>query len=142
LSFIQDEAGTVIMADDFDFWNDHSIEYLGMAYMWDRRKSHDNPDGSAQKTGDCGDSIRMYLQVTDGKIKHLFFDLDGCINTNACCNVVASMVEDHPVSEGWQVTAEQVIEFLGTLPDDHYHCAELAVGTFYLTLADYEKRTS
>ncbi len=84
----------------------------------------------------------MYLQVQDGQIQHLYFDLDGCINTNACCNVVASMVENHPASEGWRVTPQRVIEFLGTLPDDHHHCAELAVGTFYLTLADYEKRIS
>lgn len=130
------------MTDEFDFWNDHSLEYLGMAHMWDRRKELDNPDGCAQKTGDCGDSITMYLLVEDGLVKQLCFELDGCINTNACCNVVASMVEGNPVAEGWSITPQQVIEFLGTLPDDHHHCAELAVGTYYLTLADYEKKES
>ena len=131
-----------MMAEDFDFWNDHSTEYLGMAYMWDRRKVLDNPDGIGQKTGDCGDSITMYLQVEDSVVKQLCFELDGCINTNACCNVVASMVENNPVAKGWKITPAMVIEFLGTLPDDHHHCAELAVGTFYLTLADYEKKSS
>jgi nitrogen fixation protein NifU and related proteins len=129
------------MSDDFDFWNDHSTEYLGMAYMWDRRKTLDNPDGFGQKTGDCGDTITMYLKVQEGKVKQLCFELDGCINTNACCNVVASMVENKPVAEGWNITSDQVIAFLQTLPGDHLHCAELAVGTYYLTLADYEKKS-
>ena len=77
------------MADEFDFWNDHSIEYLGMAYMWDRRKKLENPDGFGEKTGDCGDTITMYLDVKDGLLRQLCFELDGCINTNACTNVVA-----------------------------------------------------
>ena len=130
------------MADEFDFWNDHSIEYLGMAYMWDRRKKLENPDGFGEKTGDCGDTITMYLDVKDGLLRQLCFELDGCINTNACTNVVATMVENQPVIDGWDITPAQVIEYLGTLPDDHHHCAELAVGTFYLALADYEKKMS
>lgn len=128
------------MADDFDFWNDHSTEYLGNAYMWDRRKKLESPDGRGNKTGDCGDSIEMYLQVEGGIVQQLCFELDGCINTNACCNVVASMVEGKPVADGWDVSPAEIIEYLGTLPRDHYHCAELAVGTYYLTLSDYEKR--
>ena len=130
------------MTDEFDFWNDHSLEYLSMAYMWDRRNKPENYDGLGQKTGDCGDTITMYLQVKDGLVLQLCFEIDGCINTNACCNVLATMVEHHPVSAGWNITPAQIIEYLGTLPDDHRHCAELAVGTYYLTLADYEKKCS
>ena len=130
------------MAADFDFWNDHSTEYLGMAYLWERRQKLENPDGVGKKTGDCGDTITMYLQVKDDKVERLTFELDGCINTNACCNVVAEMAEGKAVAAGWDITPEQVIEYLGTLPEDHYHCAELAVGTFYLTLSDYMKKVS
>lgn len=130
------------MADTFDFWNDHSTEYLGMAYLWERRQKLENYDGVGTKTGDCGDTITMYLQVKDDRVERLCFELDGCINTNACCNVVAEMAENKAVAAGWEITPEQVIEYLGTLPKDHYHCAELAVGTFYLTLADYLKKVS
>ena len=130
------------MADTFNFWNDHSTEYLRMAYMWDRRRELDNPDGYGKKTGDCGDTITMYLDVKDGLVQQLCFELDGCINTNACCNVIATMVENQPVAAGWDLTPAKIIEYLGSLPEDHHHCAELAVGTYYLTLADYEKRVS
>lgn len=130
------------MSDTFDFWNDHSTEYLAMAYMWDRRKQLEEPAGFGKKTGDCGDTISMYLDVKDGVVQQLCFELDGCMNTNACSNVVALMVENKPVTAGWDITPTRVIEYLRTLPEDHQHCAELAVGTFYLTLADYEKKVS
>ena len=40
-----------------------------------------------------------------------------------------------------EVAPADVIELLETLPDDHRHCAELAVGTLYLALADCAKDT-
>ncbi|MBT7698322.1 MAG: iron-sulfur cluster assembly scaffold protein, partial [Desulfobacterales bacterium] len=33
----------------------------------------------------------------------------------------------------------KVIDFLGTLPPHEHHCAELAVGAFYLALSNYEE---
>jgi nitrogen fixation NifU-like protein len=32
-----------------------------------------------------------------------------------------------------------VADYLQTLPADHFHCAELAVGAFYKALADYQQ---
>ena len=40
------------------------------------------------------------------------------------------------MDEAWEITPETVANFLETLPADHYHCAELAVGTLYLALSD------
>jgi nitrogen fixation NifU-like protein len=125
------------MADDFDFWQDHSEEFLVNAYLHERRKSMDDPDGTASKTGDCGDSITIYLSVDNGLLQQLTFELDGCMNTNACCNCLAGMVEGKDVEDCWEITPQSVIDYLKTLPEDHYHCAELAVGTFYLALAEY-----
>ncbi len=36
-----------------------------------------------------------------------------------------------------KISAGEVMEKLGGLPDDHHHCAILAVSTFYKALADY-----
>ncbi len=40
------------------------------------------------------------------------------------------------IEAAWEITPEEVIRFLETLPEDHFHCAELAVGAFYLALTD------
>jgi len=41
------------------------------------------------------------------------------------------------MEESWDISPQDIIEFLETLPVDHHHCADLTVGTFYLALADY-----
>jgi nitrogen fixation NifU-like protein len=35
-----------------------------------------------------------------------------------------------------------VADYLEPLPEDHFHCAELAVGAFYLALADSQRPRS
>ena len=127
------------MKKPFNYWQDHSDRFLTMANLWDRRSAIDKPDGVGKKTGDCGDTITIYLVVKDGMVEHLSYELEGCMNTNACANTLAVMVEGKPVEHGWTVTPTDVIDFLQTLPEDHHHCAELAVGTLYLALADCAK---
>jgi nitrogen fixation NifU-like protein len=127
------------MEDKFDFWQDHSERFLVMANLWDRRMALAKPDGLGKKTGDCGDTITMYLAVNEGVVERLTFELEGCINTNACSNAVAVLVEGKTVEQAWNITPNDVIDFLETLPADHHHCAELTVGTLYLALADCAK---
>ncbi len=124
------------MKKPFDFWQDHSETFLIMANLWDKRKAIDHPDGYGRKTGDCGDTVSIYLNLIDGIISAVHFELDGCINTNACCNTLAHLVKGKNADECWQITPDDIINTLETLPADHYHCAELTVGTFYLALAD------
>lgn len=130
------------MVQKFDFWKDHSDTFLTMAYLWERRRVMENPDGYGKKTGDCGDTITMYLSVNNGVIDELNFELDGCLNTNACSNGLAMLIEGRKIEHCWEVTSKDLITYLDTLPEDHHHCAELAVGTFYLALADYNVKKS
>jgi nitrogen fixation NifU-like protein len=128
------------MERQFDFWQDHSDTFLTMAYLWDRRKAMEQPDGYGTKTGDCGDTISIYLTIKNGSISQVNFELEGCLNTSACCNALAVLVEGKTIEQAWAMTPNDIICFLETLPIDHHHCAELTTGAFYLALADYSER--
>jgi len=119
-----------------DFWQEHSLKYLEMAFRTDRQGCMEKPDGYAKKTGDCGDTIEMYLSVKDNRIDSLMFEVSGCMNTNATSNTVAELAEGKTLEEAWEITPEMVSDYLESLPPDHFHCAELAIGTFYLALSD------
>jgi nitrogen fixation NifU-like protein len=123
----------------FDFWQDHSLNFLQMAFGHERRERLQNPDGYARRTGECGDTIEMYLHVKNGTIQSVYFETDGCINTNACANAAAHLAEGKPIDQAWEITPDDVIEFLETLPEENFHCAELAVGSFYGALANYQE---
>jgi nitrogen fixation NifU-like protein len=123
----------------FDFWQDHSARYLEMALRTDKRERIENPDGYGKRKGICGDTIEMFISLRDGCIQSVAYVADGCMNTNACANAVAFLTEGKTIEEAWNITAESVVNYLETLPSKEAHCAELAVGAFYLALSNTRK---
>ncbi len=119
-----------------DFLNDHSLKYIEMALRTDRIEKVKRADGHGKRTGECGDTVEFFLMCPQKRLTAVSFWAEGCINTNACCNTVAEMVEGKTVSEAWDITPGQVVDYLETLPGEDEHCAELAVGAFYLALSN------
>jgi nitrogen fixation NifU-like protein len=129
----------VIKQNKFNFWQDHSQHYLEMAFRTDRREVIKQPDGYGKRTGDCGDTVEMYLSIRNGCIQSVSFETNGCLNTNACANTVAELTKGKEVEAAWEITPENVIDYLETLPPENYHCTELAVGALYLALSNYQE---
>ena len=123
-----------------EFLQSHSMKYLEMAFRSDRRETVVQPDGLGSRTGDCGDTVTFFLTTRQGRIRSISFETNGCLNTNACANTVCELVEGKTLDEAWTLTPEDVSDFLETLPADHMHCAELAVGALYLALSDCRRR--
>lgn len=119
-----------------DFWNKHSGHYLEMAFRTDRCEIITKPDGYGKNTGECGDTIEIFLTVANDLIQWVSFATDGCMNTRACANTVAEMTEKKKLEDAWKVTTEDVIAYLQTLPEESFHCAELAVGALYQALTN------
>jgi nitrogen fixation NifU-like protein len=127
-----------MVAKEFDFWQAHSLRYLEMAFRNDRRAIIAHPDGYGKRTGNCADTVEIYLTVRDGRIRTVAYQTDGCMNTNACANTVAELIEGRDIETAWELTPEDVIAFLETLPVENFHCAELAVGALYRALRNYQ----
>ncbi|MBB5347709.1 iron-sulfur cluster assembly scaffold protein [Desulfoprunum benzoelyticum] len=115
----------------------HSAQFIDMASRTNRLKIVPHPDGYGKRVSSCGDSIELYLSVRDDRIRAVSFLIQGCLNTNACANTLASLVEGKSVAEGWQLTPADIMEYLQTLPAEHTHCAELAVEALHQALKDY-----
>lgn len=124
---------------EFDFFQDHSERYLKMALSAARREAVRHPDGYGKQTSECGDTIELFLTVKDNRIRSVSCRVIGCINTNACANTVAELIEGKTVEATWKVDPEAVIDYLETLPPESVHCAELAVGALHRALAHYLK---
>ena len=116
-----------------------SAHYVEMATQMDRRRIMKDPDGYGKRTGECGDTVEMFLIIQKNRVHSVSFITDGCINTHACANCVAFLAEGKSIAEAWEITPEKVINFLETLPEENTHCAELAVGAFYLALVNFQE---
>jgi nitrogen fixation NifU-like protein len=123
-----------------NFWQDHSDRYLKMALGYERVQRLENPDGYGKKTGQCGDTIEFFLIMDKDCISRITFDIDGCMHTRATANTVATLTQGKTLEEAWNIDPETVSQYLETLPQDHFHCAELAVGALYLALAQVEHK--
>jgi len=74
--------------------------------------------------------------VRDDRIRAISYSVSGCINTNACANAIIDPAKGKKLDETWEISPEDVRDYVETLPEDHFHCAELSVGTLYLALAN------
>ncbi|MDM8518101.1 iron-sulfur cluster assembly scaffold protein [Desulfobacterales bacterium HSG16] len=128
--------------EEFDFWQEHSLTFLEMAFTTDRQEKMAGPDGHGKKTGDCGDTVEFFVILDNDRIKTMSYMLDGCMHTNACANTIIKMAEGKSLNQVWEITPETVADYLQTLPEDHFHCAELAVGALYLALSDCRENSN
>lgn len=128
------------MENTHNSFQEHSENFQQMVTRVERYGELEKPDGYGKRTGDCGDTIVMYLSVQAGQIRMVTFRVEGCANTVACGNTVSFLMEGRTLTDGWRLTPENVADYLESLPPDHFHCAELAVGAFYKALTDYNRR--
>ncbi|BAF58762.1 NifU homolog [Pelotomaculum thermopropionicum SI] len=96
-----------------------------------------NCDGFSQETGECGDTMAIWLKVIDNKINNATFWTDGCGTTIACGSMVTEMAKNLSVEEALKIKAEDILNALGGLPEDHAHCAALAAEALRNAVKDY-----
>ncbi len=104
----------------------------------------ENPDGLAQMKGSCGDTMEMFLKMKNDVIRQCTFHTDGCGTTIACGSVATELALGKTFTHALaSVSASEILEKLGGLPEEDIHCAQLAAETLRRALADYlyKKRT-
>ena len=120
----------------FDFWNDHSLEFLEMAMKRDFQERVTNCDGSGTAKRECGDTITFYLMADKGCLTAISYDIQGCLFTHACANTIIEMAKGKDLASAGMIRAEEIIGYLKTLPDKEAHCAVLALKAFNRALSD------
>ena len=96
----------------------------------------EQPDGQGYYLGSCGDRMQIDLGIVAGRIKKARFLADGCGATFACGTMITKMACSKTLTEAQKLTSEELLIALDGLPDDHLHCAELAVMTLKEAIID------
>lgn len=124
----------------FDFWNDHSLEFLEMAMKRDYQETLTSCSGYGKKTRECGDTIEFYLTIENAVIQSVSYDIKGCLFSHACANTVIKFANGQTIEKARNIAANDITAYLKTLPKEEAHCAAHALAAFHLALDDYEKR--
>lgn len=74
----------------------------------------------------CGDRMRLYMRVTDGRITEARFQTFGCSVAIAASSVLTELVKGKSVSELARITNQDIVAALGGLPEAKVNCSVLA----------------
>lgn len=88
----------------------------------------------------CGDIMRLYIKVEDGKITDVKFKTFGCGAAISTSSMVTEMVKGKTIAEALSVTNKAVAEALGGLPAVKMHCSVLAEEALKSAIEDYRKK--
>ena len=94
-------------------------------------------DGFARFTGDCGDTVEMWLLVQDDTISRISFRTDGCLATMACGSMVTQLAGGKSPGAARGIRPQDVLTALEGLPEGNRHCAALAVDALRAALRDF-----
>jgi len=78
--------------------------------------------------------MQIDLILAGDVIQEARFMTDGCGATIAAGSMVTTLARSKTLTEAMQITPEDVLSALDGLPEDHKHCAELAVKTLRETV--------
>ena len=88
----------------------------------------------------CGDIMKMYIKVDDGKISDVKFKTFGCGAAIATSSIATDMIKGASIEDALKLTNSAVVEALDGLPASKVHCSVLAEQSVKAALADYYRK--
>lgn len=99
------------------------------------------PDGAAVGVGKCGDAVEINLKIDGGRINDIKVMPNGCIYTVVCASALSELILGRTLKQALELEPADVAKRLEGLPEDHMHCARLAVNTLGEAIEDYYRRS-
>lgn len=88
----------------------------------------------------CGDAMKIYIKVKDGKIVDAKFKTFGCGAAIAVSSMVTEMVKGKTLDEALSISKEAVANELGGLPPQKMHCSNLGADALKKAIEDYKTK--
>lgn len=98
------------------------------------------PDGAARITGECGDTMELYLKFCDGRVSQASYFTHGCASSSVSGSFAAELTIGKTPEELTDITGKTVLEAIGRLPKEDHHCTTLAARTIQAALDNYMGR--
>ena len=88
----------------------------------------------------CGDTMKLYIKVEEGRIVDVSFQTYGCGAAIASSSMLTEMVKGKTLDEALEITNQDVADELGGLPPLKLHCSNLAADALHNAIADYRQK--
>jgi nitrogen fixation NifU-like protein len=88
----------------------------------------------------CGDQMKLWISVREGKIEKIAFKSFGCPGAIATSSMLTDLAKGRTLQEARQITDDDVVEALGGIPERKKHCSLLGVLALQAAIKDWEGR--
>lgn len=109
------------------------------------RNSGDMADASCvgvARNSECGDLLKLYLRIDDGRITQAKFKTYGCGAAIASSSILTELLVGRSVAEAEAISDRDVVEALGGLPERKIHCSVLAEEATRAAFADWHTKSN
>ena len=89
----------------------------------------------------CGDIMKLFIKVKDGKIVDAKFKTFGCGAAIATSSMVTELVIGKTIEEALTISKATVAEALGGLPPQKMHCSNLAADALKVAIDEYKTKS-
>jgi len=107
------------------------------------RKPHNmgkikNPDGVGEVGNPvCGDIMRIYIKVTNDRLKDVKFETLGCPAAIGTSSMVTDLAKGKTLEKALKITNQDVAKSLDGLPKIKMHCSNLAADALHEAIKNY-----
>ena len=86
---------------------------------------------------ECGDMVKVWIKVDDLHLVDIKYKVFGCPAAIAVCSMMTELAMGMHVDDAYEITDAQVAQALGGLPDQKYHCSNLAASALHKAILSY-----
>ncbi len=90
----------------------------------------------------CGDVMKIFLKIEEGRVKDIKFKTFGCGAAIATSSMVTEMAMGKTLEEVVEISNKAVAEALDGLPPAKMHCSNLAADALHEAIKDYREKQS
>ena len=91
--------------------------------------SLEDADQVSEHTGQCGDTMKVYLKMNGDIIEDAKIQVLGCPGAIASAMVAMEMIKGMTIEEARKITDRDIFRRLIEIPDQKQHCIRLSVKT-------------
>jgi nitrogen fixation NifU-like protein len=108
-------------------------------YFLEKKNMGSLPDADqvSELTGSCGDTMKVYLKVEDGRIKDAKIQVLGCPGAVASAMAAMDFIKGKTLEEAQGLKDRDIFRMLEDIPDQKTHCIRLTNKTIQKAIEEY-----